>query len=852
MGGNSRAQRGAGGATLDFKGNLLASERQLATTYDATVDWSALATDTTVTALESHAASSLETEVFTETRAYDALNRPTSLITPDSSEVLPTYNEAGLLESVAVKVRGATTASNVVTAIDYDAQGRRTEIAYANGTSTAYEYDELTFRLTRTLSTRESPAATLQDLGYTYDPVGNILETADEAQQTLFFGNLVTTAGAQYEYEASYRLAWASGREHAGTGGDVQRDNNDLPLRTLPHANDANAVRPYQQDFAYDAIGNLLSYQHTRVGNSSASWTRTYSYVSGTNRLASNSISGGTASYSYDAHGNTTAMPHLSTIAYSPFDQMAEADLGGGGTAYFVYDASGQRVRKVHEHSSSTLVEERIYLGGYELYRKHDSSGTLLERQTLHVMDGTRRVAMVETKTIEDDIAITDPAELWRFQLDNHLGSACLELDDAGAVISYEEYHPFGTSAYRAANASEVSERRYRYIGRERDEETGFYSMGVRYYAPWLGRWTTADPAGIGADGPGLYTYCRGNPVTLSDPNGRDPEAVAVAEEVAWGVTPIVPIAAQTAARVVAQYSRMVNMAGGVQGARVLQGAGAVGATEAAVVGAGVSAGETVGAGAAVGAEGGSRFGLTGMLIGAAVVAFAAGGLYQAYLQSREHASDKPKAVAASSANPVKQEAPPPIPPEPVEAPAKEKSAVSAPGFWGGALKAVFPAAGIIADMVFPGTAGSEETRVASSGAPRRDAPVAKTATLGLGDALLEFSEGRGVPWLLWTDVLTRRSTHGTAFGRALTDVLRNAEAIKFDLTGIRDLKEAFERGKKGFRYEVRGEEVIPRNATNTEFATVLRSPDFLKKTTFYRDGKAVETADVLKEAGVQ
>ncbi|MFO0553766.1 MAG: RHS repeat-associated core domain-containing protein [Polyangiaceae bacterium] len=257
------------------------------------------------------------------------------------------------------------------------------------------------------------------------------------------------------------------------------------------------------------------------MGDSSASWTRTYSYVSGTNRLASNSIPGGTATYTHDPHGSITAMPHLSAIAYSPFDQMVEADLGGGGTAYFTYDAGGQRVRKVHEHSS-TLVEERIYLGSYELHRKHDSSSTLLERETLHLTDGTRRVAMVETKTIEDDIAITDPAELWRFQLDNHLGSACLELDDDAAVISYEEYHPYGTSAYRAASASEVSERRYRYIGKERDEETGFYVMGVRYYAAWLGRWTTADPAGIGADGPGLYAYCRGNPVGLRDPGGTD------------------------------------------------------------------------------------------------------------------------------------------------------------------------------------------------------------------------------------------------------------------------------------------------------------------------------------------
>ncbi|MFO0553356.1 MAG: toxin TcdB middle/C-terminal domain-containing protein [Polyangiaceae bacterium] len=220
--------------SFDFKGNLLASERQLATTYDATVDWSALATDTTVTALESHAASSLETEVFTETRAYDALNRPTSVITPDSSEVLPTYNEAGLLESVAVKVRGATTATGVVTGIDYDAQGRRTEIAYANGTSTAYEYDELTFRLRHAVSTRTSPAATLQDLSYTYDPVGNILAIADAAQQTIFYNNTVTSGSTLYEYEASYRLKWAKGREHAGAGGDDHRDNNDLPVRSLP------------------------------------------------------------------------------------------------------------------------------------------------------------------------------------------------------------------------------------------------------------------------------------------------------------------------------------------------------------------------------------------------------------------------------------------------------------------------------------------------------------------------------------------------------------------------------------------------------------------------------------------
>jgi GH24 family phage-related lysozyme (muramidase) len=37
--------------------------------------------------------------------------------------------------------------------------------------------------------------------------------------------------------------------------------------------------------------------------------------------------------------------------------------------------------------------------------------------------------------------------------------------------------------------------------------------------APWLGRWTSADPAGM-VDGPGLYTYVRGNPLMRVDPLG--------------------------------------------------------------------------------------------------------------------------------------------------------------------------------------------------------------------------------------------------------------------------------------------------------------------------------------------
>src|SRR5690606_20877728 len=129
-------------------------------------------------------------------------------------------------------------------------------------------------------------------------------------------------------------------------------------------------------------------------------------------------------------------------------------------------------------------------------------AAVVLERETLHVTDGVRRVVQFDTRTQGEDDA---PAESRRFQLGNHLGSACLEIDHLARVISYEEYHPYGTSAYRAGRSvAETSLKRHRFSGKERDEATGLYYHGARYYACWLGRWTAADPIGMG-DGVNRY-----------------------------------------------------------------------------------------------------------------------------------------------------------------------------------------------------------------------------------------------------------------------------------------------------------------------------------------------------------
>jgi RHS repeat-associated protein len=70
-----------------------------------------------------------------------------------------------------------------------------------------------------------------------------------------------------------------------------------------------------------------------------------------------------------------------------------------------------------------------------------------------------------------------------------------LDGTDSAKVISYEEYHPYGATAYQAQNATiKAAAKRYRYTGMERDEESGLEYHSARYYLPWLGRWLSCDP----------------------------------------------------------------------------------------------------------------------------------------------------------------------------------------------------------------------------------------------------------------------------------------------------------------------------------------------------------------------
>jgi RHS repeat-associated protein len=521
----------------DFKGNLLRSSRQLVRDYEAVPDWSQQP--------------ELEVKIFNASTTFDALNRPVSVTAPDDSVYRPTFNDANLLERVDVNLRGAETATSFVSNIHCDAKGQRVFIEYANNTRTEYEYDRETFRAIHLKTTRSQnlngissqlfkDPTVVQDLRYIYDPAGNITRIQDDAALTVFNNNKQVESSSDYTYDAIYRLIAATGREHIGQSSFQfnPSDGNyrDYPFIGAAQLNDLQAVRNYDELYEYDPVGNFERMIHQAANGR---WTRSYFYnepsliepsTKQSNRLSSTTVGGNAAEvYNYDAHGNMTAMQHLSLMQWDFKDQLQASSRqvrndGTPGKTFYVYDAAGQRVRKVTEDQNGNRKNERIYLGGFEVYREYEGNGTSvkLERETLHVMDDKQRIALVETRTQGND---GSPSEVIRYQFGDHLGSASLELDDVGQIISYEEYYPYGSTSFQAGrSAAEVSLKRFRYTGMERDKESGLCYHGARYYASWLGLWVSIDPDLRAFLRWSPFSYALDSPVRFLDVTGRGPE----------------------------------------------------------------------------------------------------------------------------------------------------------------------------------------------------------------------------------------------------------------------------------------------------------------------------------------
>lgn len=520
---------------FDFKGQPIATTRKLFKKYKEVANWT-----------DSNLVADLEVDDFTFKTETDALGRISKQTSPDGSIITPSYNEAGLLHSESVLHLGDAAPTVYIKNIDYNEKRQREKIIYGNNISTKYYYDKETFRLKR-LESKRLNGEVLQNLFYTFDAVGNITHIEDKAIPAVFFKNSMVTGDSLYTYDALYRLVEATGRENNTALNFGDCDNwNDKPFMHSMDPSNPNAVRKYKQNYQYDTVGNILEMIHRADGGN---WTRTYQYETTNNRLKRTYV-GDIVNYTkykhHDKHGFLEELPHLEKISWNFKEEVVLTIRQNCGedtlpvTTYYQYDSSGQRIRKITENETvaggvPTKKDERIYMAGYEIYRTYTANTINFQRDSLSLMDEGHRFVMVETVKHNSSANPSLDAlgtRLTRYQMHNHLGSAALELDAKAQIISYEEYHPFGTTAYQTLNKDITKiAKRYRYTGMERDEETGMEYHSARYYLPWLGRWLSADPIGIG-DGVNIFSYGHNCPIQFKDVNGCENKSISDTDQI--------------------------------------------------------------------------------------------------------------------------------------------------------------------------------------------------------------------------------------------------------------------------------------------------------------------------------
>jgi len=449
----------------------------------------------------------IDAGVFLSSRTYSPLGAVLTQTDAGNHQQRMQYDVAGHLKQGHLRLTPTADWQPVLEDARYNAAGQIINQLAGNQVVSTWTYDDADGRLA-TLTAGRTGQEPLQHFQYHYDRVANVLRIDDLNFTPRHFANQLIDGHREFSYNSLYQLTCATGHDAA--------PGSDLPGLPLP--SDPNNHLNYKQTYTYDAGGNLIKLIHERaVGG----YTHEMCIDPNSNRGVRWKEGEPVPDFDslFDRHGNLNASAPGRPLHWNSRDQLASATLverDGVPNDEEIYRYSqGARVFKRHEtHTSSTThFHQIIYLHGLEI-RTRDN-GEELHVITLPGGRGSVRCLHWVSKKPEG----VDQDQL-RYSLDDHLGSSLMELDQNARLISHEGYYPFGGTAWlTAASALEASYKTIRYSGKEMDE-CGLYYYGARYYAPWLQRWVSADPAGD-VDGLNLYVFVGNDPLNYFDTEGE-------------------------------------------------------------------------------------------------------------------------------------------------------------------------------------------------------------------------------------------------------------------------------------------------------------------------------------------
>jgi len=406
----------------------------------------------------------------------------------------------------------------------YDANGNQLSLssATANGVNIAYEYDALN-RLTNAVDNRLTGT---KNTGYTFDRIGNLA--------TLKYPNGVTNL---WQYDSLNRLTNLTWKLNGAARGDFAYKLGAAGHRTnlTETVNAISRVFTWQYDklyrltnetvtgtaptgtlgYGYDPVGNRTN----RTGTLGALGSQTLAYS--TNDWVDNDANPGNGSTYFDANGNTTSLD--GTWQYDWANRLTNFN---SGTATYVYDATGNRIKKTAGGVTTWYLVAAVNPSGWpQVVEEHTGSspGTVSRRYTygLDLISQSRWTGSV-----------------WdtHFYLTDGLGSTRALLNSSGNISDTYVYDAYGT----LLTSSGTTPNDYRFAGEQWDANISQYYLRSRTFNPSYGRfWTMDTHAGNNQDPLSLHKYLYGadDPVNNIDPSGES----SVSEQLSVsGITGIV------------------------------------------------------------------------------------------------------------------------------------------------------------------------------------------------------------------------------------------------------------------------------------------------------------------------
>jgi RHS repeat-associated protein len=299
-------------------------------------------------------------EVYTTQYHYDTFGRLMTLTLPDTEIITYGYDAGGNLATFAGDKQGNHT--QYLQSLLYDKFEQRTYLKLGNGVETNYTYRADNRRL-KNLMSQGSVAGKFQNLGYSYDNVGNILGLKNDTAIPAPSGMGGPTS-LSYGYDDLYRLTSASGT--------FQSSPDKTRNYTLAMGFDDihNIVQKTQADNLTNAAGQAIPQKAT-----SYDWAYAYG---GSQPHAPTHI--GSHTFSYDADGNQLGWTDDKNgtrriMLWDEDNRIAEIDDNGERSKY-TYDAKGERIIKVARQGETVYVNQYYVVRNRSIVSKHFFAGT--------------------------------------------------------------------------------------------------------------------------------------------------------------------------------------------------------------------------------------------------------------------------------------------------------------------------------------------------------------------------------------------------------------------------------------------------------------------------------------------